>query len=72
MVYVEGKQGPAIKYDNREEAEIEARRLAAKEMKAAFLLRAEYSFTPEVKVDYGYLCMPPDSKPREESNTNEA
>ena len=54
MVFVEGKNTPTVQYDNLEKAEKEAKRLADKYGKKAFVLESTSLITPgeiNVKVD---------------------
>lgn len=48
MVWVEGKSAPTKKYWDYKEAEMEAERLATKEMKPAYVMMALSGMSPSI------------------------
>lgn len=55
MVWVEGKPAPTKKHYDKEAAVAEAKRLAEKEMKAAYVLESEESYRPTLHIATEYI-----------------
>lgn len=55
MVWVEGKPAPTKKYYIKDEAVEEAKRLAAKEMKVAYVMQSDERYQPSIRIDTDFL-----------------